>query len=49
MTAVRPGLRVVRELEAVIARRGRPAICVSDNGTELTGIAIARWSQEMLI
>jgi hypothetical protein len=31
-----PGLRVVRELDAVIAVRGRPAICVSDNGTELT-------------
>jgi putative transposase len=24
-----PGLRVVRELEAFIARRGRPAMCVS--------------------
>jgi putative transposase len=41
-----PGLRVVRELEAIIARRGRPAMCVSDNGTELTGMAILRWSQE---
>jgi putative transposase len=39
-----PGLRVVRELEAVIARRGRPAMCVSDNGTELTGMAVLRWS-----
>src|SRR6266550_4116542 len=27
-----PGLRVVRELDAVIAVRGRPAMCVSDNG-----------------
>jgi transposase InsO family protein len=27
------GQRVVRELEAVIIHRGRPAICVSDNGT----------------
>ena len=44
-----PGLRVVRELEAVIARRGRPAMCVSDNGTELTGTAILRWSQEARI
>ena len=41
-----PGLRVVRELEAIVARRGRPAMCVSDNGTELTGMAILRWSQE---
>jgi len=31
------GQRVVRELEAVIVHRGRPAMCVSDNGTELTG------------
>ena len=44
-----PGLRVVRELEAVIARRDRPAMCISDNGTELTGMAILRWSQEMRI
>jgi putative transposase len=41
-----PGLRVVRELDAIIAVRGRPAMCVSDNGTELTSIAILRWSQE---
>ena len=41
-----PGLRVVRELDALIASRGRPAMCVSDNGTELTGMAILRWSQE---
>src|SRR5437762_8577492 len=41
-----PGLRVVRELDALITARGRPAMCVSDNGTELTGMAILRWSQE---
>jgi len=41
-----PGLRVVRELDALIAFRGRPAMCVSDNGTEFTGRAILRWSQE---
>ncbi len=41
-----PGLRVVRELDTVIASRGRPMMCVSDNGTELTGMAILRWSQE---
>jgi putative transposase len=44
-----PGLRVVRELEAVIAHRGRPAMCASDNGTELTCMAMLRWSQEMRI
>src|SRR5947207_6977086 len=42
-----PGLLVVRELNALIASRGRPAMCVSDNGTELTGMAILRWSQEV--
>jgi hypothetical protein len=29
-----PGLRVVRELDFLIAVRGCPAMCVSDNGTE---------------
>jgi putative transposase len=41
-----PGLRVVRELDTLIAARGRPAMCVSDNGTELTGMAVLRWSQQ---
>jgi putative transposase len=44
-----PGSRVVRELDAIIARRGRPLTCVSDNGTEFTGMAILRWSQDMRI
>jgi putative transposase len=44
-----PGLRVVRELDVVIAWRGRPAMCVSDNGTELTGMAVLRFSQERQI
>ena len=34
------GLRVVRELDALIAHRGRPAMVVSDNGTELTSMAV---------
>lgn len=38
------GQRVVRALEAVIARRGRPAMIVSDNGTELTSRAVLEWS-----
>jgi putative transposase len=41
-----PSQRVVRELDAIVAVRGRPAMCVSDNGTELTSRAILRWSQE---
>ena len=40
------GTRVVRELDAVIARRGRPCTIVSDNGTELTSMAILKWCQE---
>lgn len=40
------GLRVARELDAVIAARGRPLSCVSDNGTELTSMAILKWPQE---
>jgi putative transposase len=41
-----PGLRVARELDAVVAVRGKPATVVSDNGTELTGMAMLRWSQD---
>ena len=40
------GKRVARELDAVIARRGKPLMVVSDNGTELTSLAILTWSQE---
>jgi putative transposase len=40
------GARVGRELDAVIACRGRPQTIVSDNGTELTSMAILHWSQE---
>lgn len=41
-----PALRVVRELDAIIAVRGRPAMIVSGKGTELTSMAMLRWSQE---
>jgi putative transposase len=44
-----PGLRVARELEAIVAKRGKPLTCVSDNGTELTSLAILKWSQERVI
>ena len=43
------GRRVVRELDAVIAQRGRPSTVVSDNGTEFTSMAILRWSQDRQI
>jgi putative transposase len=41
-----PSLRVIRELEAIIAVRGKPLCIVSDNGTELTCLAMLRWAQE---
>ena len=37
------GVRVVRELEQLIRTRGTPKIMVSDNGTELTSVAVLRW------
>jgi hypothetical protein len=35
------------EFNAIVAIRGRPAMIVSDKGTELTSRAVLRWSQEM--
>lgn len=40
------GLRVIRELEAIMAVRGKPATIVSDNGTELTSNAVLRWAAD---
>lgn len=40
------GARVARELDAIMAWRGRPATIVSDNGTELTSNAILEWADE---
>lgn len=40
------GARVARELDIVIAHRGKPLSLVSDNGTELTSMAILKWSQD---
>ncbi len=40
------GVRVARELNAMIEHRGRPYIVVSDNGTEFTSREILKWSQE---
>jgi len=37
------------QLDAIVAVRGRPTMCVSDNGTELTSRAILRWSQQMQV
>jgi putative transposase len=43
------GLRVARELEALIARRGKPAMIVSDNGTEFTSNAILSFADRMRV
>lgn len=40
------GLRVARELDMLMAQRGRPHTVVSDNGTELTSMAVLRWCQD---
>jgi len=40
------GRRVARELDALIAWRGKPASIVSDNGTELTSNVILEWADE---
>ena len=41
------GKRVVREMRAVIERRGRPGVIVSDNGTEFTSTAVLAFSQDL--
>ena len=43
------GHRVARELTALIKRRGRPGMIVSDNGTELTSHAIFAWAKDQRI
>ncbi len=40
------GVRVVRELDRLCSVHGRPAMIVSDNGTELTSHAVLRWVEE---
>lgn len=40
------GSRAARELDHVIALRGKPHTVVSNNETMLTSSAILRWSQE---
>lgn len=42
-------VRVSRELDAIVARRGKPLSIVSDNGTEVTSMPILEWSQETQI
>jgi putative transposase len=39
------GRRVVRELEAIVASRGKSGLIVSDHGTEFTSNAMLAWTQ----
>lgn len=41
------GMRVARELDAIIGERGKPDMIVSDNGTEFTSQTILRWSRDV--
>ena len=41
------GKRVVREMKAIIERRGRPGVIVSDNGTEFTSTAVLLFTRQM--
>jgi putative transposase len=43
------GRRVIRELEAIIVRRGKPVMIVSDNGTELTSNAVIAWAASVRV
>ena len=43
------GMRVARELDRLIAWRGKPVRIVSDNGTELTSNAMIQWHCERKI
>jgi putative transposase len=40
------GRRVARELTALIERRGKPGMIVSDHGTEFTSNAMLAWTEE---
>ncbi|MER8448365.1 IS3 family transposase [Mesorhizobium sp. M1066] len=40
------GMRVARELDRLIAERGRPRMIVSDNGSEFTSNAILSWADQ---
>jgi putative transposase len=42
-----PGKRIVRVLDRLVAEWGKPAMIVSDNGTELTCNAMLKWTTEV--
>ncbi|WP_316203118.1 IS3 family transposase [Bradyrhizobium sp. SZCCHNRI30512] len=43
------GARVARELDRLVAERGKPKMVVSDNGSELTSNAILTWADQSRI
>lgn len=43
------GIRVARELDRLIVKRGKPSMIVSDNGSELTSNAILAWAGTMKV
>jgi putative transposase len=42
------GIRVVRELDRLTRERATPTVIISDNGTELTSIAVLKWATDRL-
>lgn len=40
------GARLARELDNLISERGKPKTIVSDNGAEMTSMAVLIWCQE---
>ena len=40
------GVRVARELDRLTCERATPQVIVSDNGTELTSVAVLRWATD---
>ena len=40
------GIRMTRELNTIIEWRGKPDTIVSDNGTEMTSMAMLKWCQK---
>lgn len=43
------GIRVARELDQAMIHRGRPLMCVSDNGTEFTSMEMLKWAKDRLV
>ena len=43
------GQRVARELDRIIAERGKPKMVISDNGTEFTSNAVLSWADDTKI